>query len=196
MDRLDRFEGEIVAWLNGGIGRWGAADDAVYLLVSDYFIPLCMCFWVLALWFRGRDSSERGRHQRAVLGAAIGLGLANLVVIITNQFIFRERPMAHNELANLLYAATDSSLPANPAAVAFAMALAVWMANRKAALPLFLAATLWCVMRVMNGLFYPTDILAGAAIGMCVSWLVALGLRRIEPVTTWVLEGARFFRLA
>jgi hypothetical protein len=31
---------------------------------------------------------------------------------------------------------------------------------------------------------------------MSVSWLIFLGLRRSEPVTTWVLEGARFLRLA
>lgn len=57
-------------------------------------------------------------------------------------------------------------------------------------------AAVWCFMRVYNGLFFPTDILAGAAIGAAVSWLVTVGLRRIEPVTTWVLEGARFLRLA
>jgi undecaprenyl-diphosphatase len=107
------------------------------------------------------------------------LGLANLAVLIVNQFVFRERPLAQDELTTLLYPATDSSFPSNPAAVAFAAAAAVW-----------------CFMRVYNGLFYPTDILAGAAIGAAVSWLLTLGLRRTEPVTTWVLEGARFLRLA
>lgn len=196
MDRLNEIEQEIVSWLNGGIGRSGALDDATYLLVSDYFIPLCMCFWMLALWFRGRDGAERGINQRGVLAAAIGLGLANLAVLIINQFVFRERPLAQDELATLLYQATDSSFPSNPAAVAFAAAAAIWLANRRAALPIFVMALLWCFMRVYNGLFFPTDILAGAAIGTIVSWLVTLGLRRIEPVTTWVLEGARLLRLA
>lgn len=196
MDRLNEIEQEIVSWLNGGIGWSNALDDAAYLLVSDYFIPLCICFWMLALWFRGRDAAERGINQRGVLAAAIGLGLANLAVLIINQFVFRERPLAQDELANLLYQATDSSFPSNPAAVAFAAATAMWLANRGAALPIFVMAAVWCCMRVYNGLFYPTDILAGAAIGAAVSLLVTVGLRRIEPVTTWVLEGARFLRLA
>ena len=196
MNKLTDIEGDIVAWLNGLFGRSEAVDDAVYLLVSDYFIPLCICFWMLALWFQGRAAGERDRHQRAVLAAAIGLGFANLAVLIVNQFVFRDRATAGLELTNLLYSATDSSFPANPAAIAFGAAMAIWLVNRRAALPVFALAGVWCFMRVLNGLFYPTDILAGAVIGMSVSWLIFLGLRRSEPVTTWVLEGARFLRLA
>ena len=196
MNTVTAFEGDIVAWLNGLLGRSEAVDDAVYLLVSDYFVPLCICFWMLGLWFQGRDAEKRNQNQRAVLGGAIGLGFANLAVLITNQFVFRDRPIADLELTNLLYAATDSSFPSNPAAVAFAAAMAVWLGNRRAGAPVFALAGVWCLMRVVNGLFYPTDILAGAAVGVSVSWLVVAGLRRIEPVTTWVLEGARFLRLA
>ena len=134
MDRLNEIEQEIVSWLNSGIGWSNQLDDAAYLLVSDYFIPLCICFWMLALWFRGKDAAERGINQRGVLAAAIGLGLANLAVLIINQFVFRERPLAQDELATLLYPATDSSFPSNPAAVAFAAATAIWLANRKAGL--------------------------------------------------------------
>ena len=196
MDKRTDTEGDIVAWLNGLLGRSPAVDDAVYLLVSDYFVPLCICFWMLGLWFQGGDAGKRDRNQRAVLAGAIGLGFANLAVLITNQFAFRDRPIAGLELTNLLYAATDSSFPSNPAAVAFAAAMAIWLGNRWAAAPVFALAGVWCLMRVMNGLFYPTDILAGAAIGASVGWATVIGLRRIEPVTTWVLEGARFLRLA
>lgn len=196
MDKLTEIEGRLVAWLNGLLGRSEAVDDAVYLLVSDYFVPVCISFWMLGLWFQGRDARERDRNQRAVLGGAIGLGFANLAVLIVNQFVFRDRPMASLELTNLLYAATDSSFPSNPAAVAFAAAMAIWLGNRRASVPVFALAGVWCLMRVLNGLFYPTDILAGAAIGITVSWLIVMGLRRIEPVTTLVLEGARFLRLA
>ena len=196
MNKLTAVEGDVVGWLNGLLGRSEAVDGAVSLLVSDYFVPLCICFWMLGLWFQGRDAGSRDRNQRAVLGGAIGLGFANLAVLIITQFAFRDRPIADLELTNLLYAATDSSFPSNPAAVAFAAAMAIWLGNRPAAVPVFALALVWCLMRVLNGLFYPTDILAGAAIGASVSWLIVTCLRRTEPVTTWVLEGARFLRLA
>jgi undecaprenyl-diphosphatase len=99
-------------------------------------------------------------------------------------------------LANLLYAPTDSSLPANPAAVAFALAMGVWLGNRRAGLPLFFLAGLWSFVRVYNGLFFPSDVFAGGLIGAAVACLVNLGLRAIEPVPTWVLKGARLLDLA
>ena len=196
MEALVELEAQIVSWLNQIIGRSYLLDRATYLVVSDYFVPLAMCFWTLGLWFHGKDTRARDRNQRAVLGAAIALGFANLVVLLLNQQVFRERPIAHYELANLLYPPTDSSLPANPAALAFAMAMGVWLINRRAGLPLFFLAGLWSFVRVYNGLFYPTDVLAGGLIGMGVACLVTLGLRAIEPVPTWVLKGARLLHLA
>ena len=190
------LETQLVSWLNQIIGRSYLLDRATYLVVSDYFVPLAMCLWTLGLWFQGKNPRARDRNQRAVLGAAIALGFANLAVLLLNQQVFRDRPIAHQELANLLYAPTDSSFPANPAAVAFAMAMGVWLGNRRAGLPLFFLAVLWNFVRVYNGLFFPSDVLAGGLIGATVACLVTLGLRAIEPVPTWVLKGARLLHLA
>ena len=196
LDTLLELEGEIVLWLNGGIGWSALLDSAGYLLVSDYFVPLAMSFWVLGMWFSGNGRSARGRNQRAVLAAAISLGFANLAVLVLNEFVFRPRPFTQFELATLFYEPTDSSFPSNPAALAFAMATAVWLGNRVAASILFSLAALWCITRVYSGLFYPSDILAGGLIGAAVAYLVTIGMRRIEPVPTWVLNGARFLNLA
>ena len=190
------FEGEIVQWLNQAIGRSYLLDRLTYLMVSDYFIPLLMCFFGLGLWFQGTGPNGRSNNQKAVLAAAISLGIANLVVLTLNQAVFRERPLAEYELANLLYAPTDSSFPANPAALAFAFAAAIWFRNRRASLVPFLLAGLWSFTRVYNGLFYPSDVLAGALIGATVATLITLGLRAIEPIPTRVLQGARWFHLA
>ncbi len=196
MDAFSGVEGEIVTWLNQGIGRIYLLDWVTYLVVSDYFIPLIMCLWGLGLWFCGKDIQARSRNQKAVLAAAISLGIANLVVLLLNQAIFRERPFIHYELTNLLYAPTDSSFPANPAALAFAFGTAIWLGNRRAAIvPLFLAG-LWGFTRVYSGLFYPSDVVAGGLIGVVVAMLITLGLHAIEPIPTWVLRGARVLHLA
>ena len=190
------IEGEIVSWLNQGIGRFYLLDRLTYLLVSDYFIPLLMCFWLLGLWFQGKDNHARSRNQKAVLAAAISLGFANLVVLIVNQEVFRERPYIHYELSNLLYAPSDSSFPANPAAVAFALAMSVWLKNRRASITLFFLAALWSFVRVYNGIFYPTDVVAGGLIGIGIACLVTLGLRAVEPLPTKLLKAVRLLHLA
>ena len=196
MEALLKLDGDIVIWLNQGIGQVSLLDYLVYLLISDYFIPLLISFWMLGVWFWGKDVPTRERNQRAVLRGAISLGFANLAVLVLNQYFFRERPLAHYELANLLYQPTDSSFPANPAALTFAAAMGLWLGNRRAGLVVFALAGLWSLVRVANGLFYPSDVLAGGLIGVAVSGLVALALRLIEPVPTLVLKGARLLHLA
>ena len=190
------LEADLVAWLNQGIGRNYFLDRVTYLLVSDYFLPLLMCFFGLGLWFYGRDPGARETNQRAVLAAAISLGFANLVVLLLNQLFFRDRPFVHHDLINLLYSPTDSSFPANPAAVAFAFAIGIWLKNRRDATPVLILAVLWSFMRVYNGLHYPSDVVVGGLIGVAVACLVTLGLRAIEPLPTWVLKGARSLHLA
>ncbi len=196
MEALLKLDQDIVIWLNQGIGQVALLDYLGYLLVSDYFIPLLISFWMLGVWFWGKDVPTRERNQRAVIQAAISLGFANLAVLVLNQYFFRERPLAHYELANLLYQPTDSSFPANPAAVTFAAATGLCLGNRRAGLAVFALAGLWSLVRVSNGLFYPSDVLAGGLIGVAVSGLVALALRLIEPVPTLVLKGARLLHLA
>ena len=196
MDAFFELEGEFVAWLNQGLGRFYLLDRLTYLLVSDYFVPLMMCFWGIGLWFQGSDTLTRSRNQKAVLASAISLGFANLAVLVLNQFIFRDRPLVDYELSNLLYASTDSSFPANPAALSFAFATALWFGNRRAAAVPFALASLWSIARLYNGLFYPSDIAVGALIGVAIASIIALGMRAIEPLPTWVLKGARVFHLA
>ena len=196
MEGFLALEGNAVVWLNQWIGKSALLDGAGYLLVSDYFVPLAMCFWMLGLWFFGDSPVARQRNQTAVLAAAISLGFANLTVLVLNQYIFRERPFTHIELTSLFYLPTDSSFPSNPAAIAFAVATAIFLANRRASWLLFGLAILWCFVRVSSGLFFPSDIVAGGLIGAIVAGVVTIGMRLIEPVPTWVLRGARLLHLA
>ena len=196
MDAFLELDSDIVTWLNQWIGRVLLLDRITYLVVSDYFVPLMMCFWGLGLWFHGKDLGERLSNQKAVLAAAISLGFANLSVLLINQAVFRDRPFTQYELSNLLYAPTDSSFPSNPAAVAFAFATAIWWRNRRASVLPFALAALWSFTRVYNGLFFPSDVVVGGLIGMAIASLFTWGLRAIEPIPTRVIKGARLLYLA
>jgi undecaprenyl-diphosphatase len=197
LETLLKLDAQIVIWMNQGIGRLALLDHVGYLVVSDYFIPLMLSFWMLGLWFFGNHVAARERNQRAVLRACVSLGFANLAVIILNHYFFRERPFIHYGLANLLYEPTDhSSFPSNPAAVSYAAAMGVWLGNRRAGLVLFVLATLWGLARIYSGLSYPSDVIAGCLIGIAATGVAALLLRLIEPLPTWALKGARLLHLA
>ena len=196
MEALLKVDSEIVLWLNQWVGRFPALDAVQKVVVSDYFIPVSMSLCLLAMWFAGKDPDSRDANQRAVLRALIAIAFANLAVLTLNQHYFRERPFVDHELTLLFYQPTDSSFPSNPAAVGFAIASSMWQGRPKLGLFLYGFAALWGLSRIFAGVFYPSDVVAGALLGVAISHLVAVALRLIEPVPTMVLRVTRTLHLA
>jgi undecaprenyl-diphosphatase len=187
---------EIILWLNQWAGRWEPLDKAVTLLTTDYLAPVALALGLLALWFSGKDVDTRTRHQRAVLHAVAALGFANLAMLVFNDFYFRSRPFNDLDLHLLFYRPTDSSFPANPAGLSFALAFSVWMTIRPVGWAMLAVAALWSLSRVFAGAHYLSDVAGGAVIGVAVAVTVSLGMTRMEPLPTAVIRVARALRLA
>ena len=190
-------ETDIVIWLNQWVSRSEVLDAIVTLIVSDYFVPVTLSLCLFVLWFATDHISDRNTTQKAVLRAMISIGFANLAVLIINENFFRERPFINHSLnLSLFYPPVDPSFPANPAALSFTIASAIRSTNQRVGWLMYALASAWCVSRIFVGVFYPSDILAGAIIGIIVSNVVGIGLQRIDPVTMLVLRTARKFHLA
>ena len=185
----------VVEWLNSGVGRFAPWDAFMEAMVSDYLVPALSSLVLIALWFLG-EPSERYKNQLTTICGIAGLGLANLGVALVNIHFFRDRPFVSHDLNVLFYEPTDSSFPANAAAVGFAVATAVFMRHRRLGLAMYGLAFLWAFGRVYAGVHYPTDILGGAAIGAAGTFLAYAGLRILSFVPRLVLRGARTFYLA
>jgi len=81
-----------------------------------------------------------------------------------------------------------SSFPSDHAALFFALAVAIFFASRRAGwFAFFYSLVLICLPRVYLGEHYPTDVMAGAAIGMFPVWLSNLPAIR-KPLTGWALR--------
>ena len=186
----------IVRWLNSGVGTLPWLDDVIKVVVSDYFAPVALSLIVLGIWFGAKTPLSRELHQRAALTAMLGVAFGNLAVQIIGALAFRDRPYLSQPLELLFYQPTDSSFPANPAVVGAAIAAGLWGANRRMGAASFGIAALWGVSRVYAGVSYPTDVLAGVAIGIGVVMAVTWVLRRIEPLPTMVIQLAQRFYLA
>jgi len=184
-----------VLWLNQWVGSYPWIDGIVQVLVSDYFFPVVFSLILLGLWFVASSRPDRDRLQRAVIVAGISLGIASLIVALINDHYFRPRPFAQHEIQLLFYQPTDSSFPANPIAVVFAVASSVWSGHRSLGFFLYISAMLFALTRVYAGAFYPVDVLAGAAIGIATAIAIRRVLALIEPIPTYALKLARFLCL-
>lgn len=158
--------------INRHAGHTPVLDAAARLLVSDYLLPTAIGLIAAGLWFAGVTPAGRRLSQRAVLQAGVSLLLANTLVKLANLMYFRPRPFVTHEVNLLFYHPSDSSLPSNPAAAGFSLAVAVWLTHRRAGGAMFALAAVWSLCRVYCGVHYPLDIVAGAAVGVFAAYLI------------------------
>lgn len=190
---MNSMDASLLIWLNGLSGNIKSFDDLMRLIASDYLMPLVFSLSMFGLWFSGKTSSQRMTYQLTALMGISALSISNVVVWLINSLWDRPRPfLDHPDELNLLfYSPTDPSFPANPVAIGFAVAMAAWTVNRKFGLWLFAAASLYGFSRVYVGVFYPTDIVAGALVGIAVYGFTSYLRRVLEPLVTMVVRLAR-----
>lgn len=186
----------IFLWINGLAGKIPAIDWLLKGVANDYFIIVGLCLVMLALWVWGSDAHQRDKNQKAVICASIGLGLAQGFVSIFNIFCYRPRPFIELSTNLLFYQPSDSSFPSNSVAIVFAIAFAIFLANRKVGGFLLFLVCLHAFSRVYVGVHYPLDVLAGAAMGMTIAFIVTRTIKALEKWINIVMSFARKLYLA
>ena len=114
---------------------------------------------------------------------------AAAVAMLANQALAHvwERPRpyaAHASLHLLAPASPDPSFPSDHAAAAFAIAFAVLVFSRRAGAVFLGMAALIGLSRLALGMHYPSDVLAGLAVGCLSACVVTVSARR--PLTRCV----------
>ena len=196
METLINIDKAISLFLNGVTGRWWLLDELVKGLANDYFLIVGASLGLLFLWFGANEMRQREVNQKSVLQAMASLGIATGLVDILNYFFFRPRPFSEIAVTPLLYQPTDSSFPSNSAAILFAIAFAVWFSNKKAGRIFFAIAIVHSFCRVVAGMYYPLDIIGGAALGVTSALFVRWLFARLDLFIHFVLRLARTVFLA
>ena len=171
---MAELDWRVLQAVNGLVGRYPALDVLAWLLANDYFTVTVMALILVALWFSGRDVATREGHQRAILSATVAVLMVTVAVGLCNLFYFRPRPFTDHAVNLLFYRPASSSFPGGAVAVGFALAAAVCFGNRWAGGFLLAVAALLAVGRVYCGVHYPSDVLAGAALGAAAGCAVSL----------------------
>lgn len=127
---------------------------------------------LLAAWWRAR-SVEDTRAMAAALWAPVGALVALAVVQPLNHAVAEARPYTVDPHALVLVAHThDFSFPSDHSVIAGAVAMGVWLADRRLGWIAIAAALVMACARVYVGAHFPLDVVSGLLIGAVV---VALG---------------------
>ncbi len=139
----------------------------------------------------------RALRRGAVSGAA-ATALALAVGQVVSRLVERPRPFVTHPAGVHLVArhAADAGFPSDHATAAFAIAVAVWTHDRRWGAALLALAAVLAAGRVALGLHYPSDVLAGAAIGTLAAIVVTHGAlgRRLDGLADR-LRDRRAFRV-
>ena len=181
-------------WINGLAGHVAWIDSVIRILSCDLFLPVVTIIALIAVWFSGHNMADRTRNQYGVMCSLASMGIANLLVFISNSISpDRLRPFeAFPDKVHLIfYQPSDPSFPSNAAAASFAFAMGMWVYNRKLGYILLIPAIIISFGRVYMGVHYPLDILGGFILAIMATGIVAIVMRLGKPILDRLLKFMR-----
>jgi undecaprenyl-diphosphatase len=171
---MNLIDHEIVCWLNNFAARSEYFDESVLLISHNYLLKTGLFTVLLAwLWFREDDRSA-DRRTRLVFGLVASWMAVLVARILSFAVPFSERPLRNSDLQFVLPYSMHrdailgwSSFPSDNAALYFGIAACIFLVSRRAGILAFCHALLVVAFaRIYLGYHYPSDILAGALIGI------------------------------
>lgn len=194
---MNSFDSSIISFLNHFAHRSVVFDVLVRLLSDNYLLKggfiVALIYWA---WFR--PGPNQAESRRYLLCGVVACLLSVVVArALAHELPFRDRPMRASALRlQQPYGDPDpdlmnwSSFPSDHAAVFFALATSIFFAWRAAGiLALCHVFFFICLPRIYLGYHYPTDILAGALIGIgltCISLLVVVRKTVERAANSWL----------
>ena len=175
---MKQMEQAVLEFFNGLISNNFILDTflkfvAIYLI---WVIPLFLIIYFLL-------GSKKIALRAFFAGVLSWLLFADL---IGNYIYFRPRPFTTLPLKEVVFHRPDYSFPSDHAAFLFALAFSFYLAGaKKVSYWLFGLGIIIPIVRVMAGLHFPTDILAGWLLGIFVAWLLWLVK---DPIDKWIIE--------
>ncbi|MEY2513077.1 MAG: hypothetical protein QOJ89_435 [bacterium] len=167
------MDGALLHALNGFATHHDGFEDALSLY--ERLGELLFVVLLGGLLLAGGARLRRGAVA-AGLGAAVALACAQVLARVVD----RPRPFVADPSGVHLFAAhaADPGFPSDHATAAFAIAVALLLRDRRCGAAVLVLASALAVGRVAIGVHYPSDVLAGAALGAAVALLLHIPAAR------------------
>jgi len=173
--------------LNDFLFQHDAVEDPLLFYVN---LSEALFAATLVIVFLAAHGSRFASWRRAALAAVLSAGLGLAVGKIISELVDRARPFVADPHGVHLFSghAADPGFPSDHATAAFAIAVAILLRKRGWGIFALVAASVLSVGRVALGVHYPSDVLAGAALGSAAALaLWAPPLRtKVDRLADWI----------
>jgi len=153
-------------FINQSAGKWAWLDYIAMFFAKyfEYFLLLALLLFLVVnfkkYWHMAAEAVVAAVFTRFILAEII------------RWLWFRPRPfIVENFIPLIDQSPKESSFPSGHASFYFALSTIVYCYNKKAGTIFYIASFLIVISRVFVGIHWPSDILAGAVLGVLVGWL-------------------------
>ena len=196
---MNSFDLAILRFVNGFAHESYTFDLVIAVLAGNNLIKggviITMLWWV---WFR--PDKNQGSNRTLILGTILAGFLALVCARVLQWTLpFRPRPF-HDPAAGFQvpYAVDATALsewsafPSDHATLFFALATGLTLISLSVGVPAFIhALVVICIPRIYLGLHYPSDIIAGALIGIGIAYLVNKNSKIAHAINEFVMVKLR-----
>ncbi len=141
--------------------------DALVLLAAVVYL-----FYFFASHPHWKEKKLRARIWECITVFVSTTG-AYAVSYILKIIFYAPRPfVTHLDVQPLVSETWYSSFPSGHATLFFALATSIYLYDKRAGVTFFVVAVIIALSRMIVGVHYPVDILAGAVIGIVVAWIL------------------------
>ncbi|MER6152548.1 phosphatase PAP2 family protein [Streptomyces hirsutus] len=150
--------------------------DHVMEFVGEFGLLFALIAMVMWCWWgvRKRGGEDAAPTVAALVWAPLAAGVAVLINVPIREFVERRRPfLDHEGLEVLVDGKTDYSFVSDHATLCMALAVGLFLANRRLGMIGLAFGVLGGFIRVYMGVHYPTDVVGGLALGTAVALLLS-----------------------
>lgn len=183
---------DIVSAVNGLARHLPSGVDKLLGFMGEYGVPLCSVLLVLVAWRWARNRPAGAESVSGALWAGLAGGLALVANVPVRALVERPRPFVTHpgKLDLLMDHQANGSFASDHATFTMAVAVGVFLVNRKLGFVGIGLALVEGFLRVFMGVHYPSDILGGYALGTATALLLApLAMAVLDPLVHALARG-------